>query len=94
MKNNDIQIELPKPEDQKLMGELISRLVSNHYSDNDKEKLLEIIEKLAQKDSEAILLACTDLQLIAPKNTKIKIYDSMKILVTATTKGINGKNSH
>ena len=94
MTENDIQTKLPEPENQKLMGDLISRLVSNHYSEEDKEKLLEIIEELAQKNIEAILLACTDLQLIAPENTKIKIYDSMKILVLATTKEINGKNSH
>ena len=89
MKNDGLQIELPNSNNQKLMGELISRLVSNHYSEKDKEKLLEIIEELSQKDIEAILLACTDLQLIAPKNTKTKIYDSMKILVTATSKEIN-----
>ena len=94
MINDGIEIELPNRENQKLMGELISQLVSNHYSEEDKEKLLEIIEELAQKNIEAILLACTDLQLIAPENTKIKIYDSMKILVLATTKEINGKNSH
>ena len=89
MTKNGIKIELPKPEAQKLMGELIARLVSNHYSNKDKEELLKIIEQLSKKNIEAVLLACTDLQLIAPKNTKTKIYDSMKILVTATSKEIN-----
>lgn len=94
MTKNGIQIELPNSNNQKLMGELISRLVSNHYSNEDKEELLKIIEQLTKKNIEAVLLACTDLQLLAPKHPKIKIYDSMDILVLATAKEINGKNSH
>ena len=94
MSNNDIKIELPEQKDQKLMGELIARLVSNHYSNKDKEELLKIIEQLSKKNIEAVLLACTDLQLLAPKHPKIKIYDSMEVLVLATAKEINGKNSH
>jgi aspartate racemase len=89
MNKLDIKVELPSQIDQNLMGSLISRLVNNNYAPDDKEKLIKIIDHLTSKNIEAVLLACTDLQLLTPQHPQVKIYDTMEILVTATAKEIN-----
>ena len=47
---------------------------------------MEIIAHLTKNDLDAVLLACTDLQLLAPKHDLVMIIDTMKILVNSTVK--------
>jgi len=84
LKENEIEVILPSNVEQKKMGVLINKLVRNEYAADQKQELIEIINSLANKNVDAVLLACTDLQLLAPKHSSVKIIDTMKILVDAT----------
>ncbi len=83
---NNINTILPTNEDQQKMGVLINKLVRNEYSEIQKQELVEIINRLASNNVDAVLLACTDLQLLTPQHDSVKIIDTMKILVDATAK--------
>lgn len=88
LSNNDIQIVLPNDRDQERIGTLINNLVINRYDDKDRQELLKIIERLSNKGLQNIVLACTDLQLLTPKQDRVSIYDSMEILAKATVREI------
>ncbi len=85
---NGIAIVLPDTVDQEKIGILINNLVINKYDKEDRESLLNCIGRLVQKGVQDVVLACTDLQLLIPKNDRIHIYDSMEILVKATVREI------
>ncbi|MFH1536035.1 MAG: amino acid racemase [Patescibacteria group bacterium] len=79
---------IPNDKDQTKLGQIIYNLVIGKYTDEDKQIFDEITENLVNKEVESIILACTDLQLLAPRHTKIAIYDTMQILVDATVREI------
>ncbi|MES3031663.1 MAG: amino acid racemase [Patescibacteria group bacterium] len=70
------------------IGKLIHNLVSNRYDNKDREVLIKIIKDFAKGKVEHVVLACTDLQLLMPQHSDVKIYDTMKILADATVKKI------
>jgi len=84
LEETQIEVILPDERDQKVIGQLISALVLNQYTTKEKEELNRIIDNLETKQAENVVLACTDLQLLAPSHPKLKIYDSMEILLRAT----------
>ena len=86
LKANAIDIVLPTNKDQQKMGEIINKLVRDEYSEIQKRELLKIISRLADKNLDAVLLACTDLQLLEPQHDSVKIIDTMRILVDSTVK--------
>lgn len=75
---------LPDDLNQAKIGRMISNLVMNRYDNRDRQRLLEIINKFADKDVKEVILACTDLQLLLPHHNKLHIYDTMKIFADAT----------
>lgn len=85
---NDINVVLPNLEDQQQLDQSITRLVNNQSSVQDKEKLQQIITNLSDQGVQTTLLACTDLQLIAPSHPTVTIYDTMLILVNKTAEVI------
>lgn len=86
LKLNDHVIKevVPDSQDQAKLGQIIYNLVIGHYTDTDKQALDKITDSLIRKGAESIILACTDLQLLTPQHPKIKIYDTMQILVNST----------
>lgn len=85
---NGIVTHNPSEEDQAQMGEIINHLVHSQHTDEDKKKLLQIIDTFATKGVKTILLACTDLQLLVPQHDNVKIYDTMAILAQAAVRDI------
>lgn len=83
-----IKIITPDPKDQEKVGRLINNLVINRYDDANRIELLEIIGRLSKKGVKNVILACTDLQLLAPSYDHVRIYDSMAILADATVRQI------
>jgi len=82
-----IAIVKPNETDQKVLGKIIDKLITTKYAEKEKAKLLKIIWNLGKEDVEAIILACTDLQLIIkPKEMPIPVYDTMDLLVDATVR--------
>ena len=74
--------------DQDKVGKLINNIVLNRHDDKDKKELLSLISKFEKNDLKNVILACTDLQILEPEHPRLKIYDSMRILVEATVNKI------
>jgi len=83
-----IETLVPNSEEQKELNVSINKLVNNEDSKKEKILVKKIIRKLAKEKVDTILLACTDLQLVAPKINNIKIEDTMMILVEKTVNEI------
>ena len=77
LKQRGIEMKIPNNLNQTEMGVIINRLVNNQHTEEDKNKLLEIIKGVNAKN---VVLACTDLQILEPKIQGIKIFDTMDIL--------------
>ena len=91
LESRGVQIVLPTTAEQVELDLSITRLVDNESSEQDREKLEGIITALANKGVQTTLLACTDLQLIAPSHPTVAIYDTMHILVESTVKKMFGR---
>ncbi|MFC1635282.1 aspartate/glutamate racemase family protein [Planctomycetota bacterium] len=82
-----IEVYIPDEDDQLKIDGTIVNLVNRKETINDKEVLDEIIDKFKTKGVPNLLLACTDLQaIVKQENYQMRVYDSMKILVSATVK--------
>ncbi len=73
---------VPDGFNQAKIGKMISNIVINRHDNKDRQDLLKIIDDFKKVD--AVILACTDLQLLIPANSRFVIYDTMKIFAEAT----------
>ena len=87
-KENGISYETPNALQQEKMGKFIYNLVMGQQKNKDRDELIEIINDFEKKEVDCVALACTDLQLLIPKHSNLKIFDTMKILSDATAKYI------
>jgi len=88
LKKNGTELIALTERDQKKLGEIINHLVNSSQTNKDKIKLLRIIENHTLKNTDCILLACTDLQLLIRYHREIKIFDTLDILKEATIRKI------
>lgn len=87
LEKSRIDIVKPDEADQNKLGKIINRLVTTKYAEKERAELLKIIRRLGKRDIDAVILACTDLQLIIkPKEMPIPVYDTMDLLVDATVR--------
>jgi aspartate racemase len=84
-----IDLCLPNKNNQQKMGTIINSILNNQRLDENRIKLLKIIDGISKK-SDALLLACTDLQLLIPEKeiNGIEVFDTMQILADATVREI------
>ncbi|MFH0819283.1 MAG: amino acid racemase [Patescibacteria group bacterium] len=80
---NKIAYETPDDFQQEKLGKFIHHLVIGQQNNRDREELINIINDFENKKVDAVALACTDLQLLIPKHSTLKIFDTMKIFVDA-----------
>ncbi|MFZ2886719.1 MAG: amino acid racemase [Minisyncoccia bacterium] len=85
---NGIEYATPDPLQQAKMGRFIHNLVMGQQKNTDREELIEIIAGFEGKGVDCVALACTDLQLLIPKHSTLKIVDTMKIFADATVEHI------
>jgi aspartate racemase len=87
----DKKVDLIKPSksNQKKIGIIINNILNNQRLDKNRAELMNIINNLSKK-SDALLLACTDLQLSIPEKeiNGVEIFDTMQILADATVREI------
>ncbi|MGB5018209.1 MAG: hypothetical protein WBO66_00585, partial [Candidatus Moraniibacteriota bacterium] len=81
---NKIGYKTPDDFQQAKMGKFILNLVTGMQNNKDREELIQIISDFENKNVDCVVLACTDLQLLIPQHSTLKIFDTMKILVDAT----------
>lgn len=73
----------PNEEDQTKIDKIISRLVNNTQTSEDRKFFNNYLEK--QTDlSEAVILACTDFHILVNIDTTVKVIDTMSVLAKAT----------
>ncbi|MBI2621513.1 MAG: amino acid racemase [Candidatus Levybacteria bacterium] len=85
LKEIGIKVRTPDKKDQDKIGEIINRILQRTHGRKDKKDLEKIIKKLP---SDFILLACTDLQLLIQKHSKLRVLDTTQILEEATVREI------
>lgn len=85
LKKIGIKIKTLNDLNQLEINNIINRLVNNKHNDKDKQKLVGIINEFKVK---AVILACTDLQILSPECSGTKIFDTMDILAKATIRKV------
>ena len=87
LKNNEIDILYPSKNEQNIINNVIVELLNETKNNLQKEKLESVCEALHKNGAEIILLACTDLQLIASDiKVSVPIIDTTDILVNASVR--------
>ncbi|TMM57296.1 amino acid racemase [Maribacter algarum] len=80
---NDFGLEVPIPEtnDRQVVHEIIYKeLVKGQFTEDSKQKIVEIINKLQIQGAEGVILGCTELPiLISELDSPIPIFDTGKI---------------
>ncbi|KKU45008.1 MAG: Aspartate racemase, partial [Microgenomates group bacterium GW2011_GWB1_46_7] len=64
------------------LGEIIGQIVGGEFK-APKAKLLKIADSLKKKKVEAIVLGCTELPLVFPKNYSLPVLNTLEILAKA-----------
>lgn len=76
---------LPELNDIDELGNIILDIVSGNFKPS-KKKLLNMADTLKRKKAQAIILGCTELSLVFPRNYSLPIFDSMEVLANALLK--------
>ncbi len=85
----NINTVLPSKNEIKLLDFIIRNVLSGKTTYKEKEKLKLITSSLIKKGSQGIILGCTELPLIFPKNEfNIPIFDSIDILARGLLKRV------
>lgn len=77
--DKNIEIILPENGYIEELGEIIGQIIAGDFKQT-KEKLLKIADSLKKKKVEAIVLGCTELPLVFPKNYSLPILNTLEIL--------------
>ena len=89
---NNIQITYPLRQDQDIINNIITEILKGIQNSSQQEKLIKISNFLHEQGAEAVLLACTDLQLISSNlKTSIPIIDTTEILINASVREMSKK---
>lgn len=89
LRDNGINILYPSQNEQDIVNNIIVELLNETGSNLQKEKLGTVCNILYERGAEIILLACTDLQLIASNiKTPVPIIDTTEILINASIREI------
>jgi len=75
----------PSNNEQEKISKAIEYVLKNgEASEESREIIKQIILRMKKDGAEAIVLSCTDLQFLAPKESKILIIDSLAVLTNAS----------
>lgn len=83
LKQRKIDVVLPSQKEIKNVEKVIANVLSGKILNSDREKLIDIAASLKEKGAEGIILGCTELPLIFPKNFSIPVFDSIEILANS-----------
>lgn len=86
---NSMTLLTPSLIEQKEINRIIDNILLNIKSEDDKNYLLSIIERMKNNGAEAIILGCTDLVLLLKNYTSnIHIFDSLDVLAESVVENI------
>jgi aspartate racemase len=82
-----ISLVIPSQAEQEIVSQTIGKILNNTTNEEDKIEMLNIVRNLQQKGAKAVILGCTDIQLlINQKDTDVILIDTVETLVDATVK--------
>jgi len=81
---NGVKLIKVNDKDQKKLSNIIHKIVIDETGKEEQISLERMIEDLKNRGSEAIILGCTDLQILIKNDMGIEIIDSMHTLAKAT----------
>ncbi|MGD9212063.1 MAG: amino acid racemase [Desulfobacteraceae bacterium] len=81
MEKYGLKVLIPGTSDRKIIHDVIfDELCVGQYRDTSKKEYLRIMEALAQKGAQAVILGCTEIGiLVKQSDTKVKLYDTTAI---------------
>lgn len=71
---------VPNKRQQILIEKVIRNIIAGKKLEKDKEKLIKIAEFFKERGADGVILGCTELPLIFPKNYDSKVYNPIDIL--------------
>lgn len=79
---NKINVESVIPEDEQIkdMEKIIRNVVAGKLLKKDKDSLSKIAGSMYKRGAQGIILGCTEIPQIFPKNYKKKVFNSVEIL--------------
>lgn len=83
MAEHGIETLIPEPEERDAIHHIIfQELTKAQLNPNSRQKLIQIVDTLAQRGASGIVLGCTELPLLLKQeNTQIPLFDTMNIHV-------------
>lgn len=78
-----IYTEIPSHEEIIMLEKIIRNVLKGKILKSDTNSLVKIANSLKAKGVEAIILGCTELPLVSPKEYSLPVYNSLKILAMA-----------
>ena len=83
LQKRNIQTVIPSNSNQKIVEKVIRNVLSGKIDDDDRQKLVKVAKTLQRNEAEGIILGCTELPLIFPKDFQLPVFDSIEILAKA-----------
>ena len=87
-----INVVFPNSIEINRMEKVIRKIIAGKNLVSDSEKIKEIAESLISRGAEGIILGCTELPLIFPKNFSLPVYDSLEILARSLLENYYGRS--
>jgi len=82
-----VSLVIPSQDEQEIVSQIIGKILNNTTNQDDKTKMLDIVKGLREKGAEAVVLGCTDIQLlINQEDTEVILIDTVEVLVDVTAK--------
>ncbi|MBI4177721.1 MAG: amino acid racemase [Candidatus Aenigmarchaeota archaeon] len=90
---NGIEAVTPDEHEINRLSQIIHLILTGVKSDGLKTELLVMIEGLKRRGAEAVILGCTDLQLLLKQgDSSLPLIDTMDVLANSTVRIMNGGN--
>ncbi len=89
---NGIEMIKPESSQQKRLSEIIHMILEGNKSDSIKEEVLRIVSQLKSEGAEAVILGCTDFQLlIKQEDSPVRLIDTMEVLAESVSRLVAGE---
>lgn len=83
LQKENINIILPSDSEIKLLNKIIRNIIAGKTEEYDSRQLVNIANKLIRRGAQGIILGCTELPLVFPKEFNKTVFNSVKILSLA-----------
>ena len=91
LERRNIEVITPRADAQDNVARTIVQILRGDKSDEGKQRLLNVIDEMRADGAEAIVLGCTDLQLLVKqKDCPVALLDTLEIFAEATARKILG----